>query len=251
MTDAAVNPIQPAPWQTAAVKEIVVQTPRIKSFILTLSQPFSFVAGQHVDVRLTAADGYRAIRSYSMGSAPDKSGQIELAIECLDDGEVSPFFHEVTTIGDEIELRGPLGGHFIWSPTDGGPILLVGGGSGVVPLMSMIRHHRAAVSKVPILLLLSARIWEDVLYRDELYRIQERSNGFFLILTLTRDEYHATANYTRRIDAAMMAEVIERLPGTPKGVFVCGSNQFVNSATDGAIAVGVPPTIVRTERYGV
>src|SRR5215472_10554512 len=128
-------------WQTAVVKDIITRTPRIKSFILLPSRPFKFVAGQHVDVRLTAPDGYRATRAYSIASAPEDSPQIELAIERLEDGEVSPYFHEVVEIGDSIEFRRPLGGHFIWSKIDGGPLLLIGGGSGLVPLMAIIRHR--------------------------------------------------------------------------------------------------------------
>ncbi|TIT29198.1 MAG: oxidoreductase, partial [Mesorhizobium sp.] len=130
-----------SPWQTARIVRIEKRTPRVTSFFFKLSRPFVHQAGQHVDVRLTAPDGYQARRSYSIASAPESRGTIELAIERLEDGEVSPFFHEVAAIGDEIELRGPLGGHFIWSASDGGPILLVGGGSGVVPLMAMVRHR--------------------------------------------------------------------------------------------------------------
>ena len=140
MTDA---PPPDDPWQSATVMEIIPRTPRIKSFILKLSKPFEYLAGQHVDLRLTAPDGYRAMRSYSIGSAPSNNGTIELSIENLKDGEVSSFFHDVVVVGDEIELRGPLGGYFNWTGSEGGPILLLGGGSGVVPLMSMIRHRHA------------------------------------------------------------------------------------------------------------
>jgi ferredoxin-NADP reductase len=133
-------------WQNAKVVEIIQRTPRIKSFFLALSKPFDFLAGQHVDLRLTAADGYRAMRSYSIAPAPGERRTIELAIDLLDNGEVSPFFHEVVAIGDEIELRGPLGGYFVWAPSDGGPLLMVGGGSGLVPLMSMVRDRHASKS---------------------------------------------------------------------------------------------------------
>jgi ferredoxin-NADP reductase len=247
MTDPAAGD----PWQSATVMEIIPRTARIKSFVLKLSKPFAFLAGQHVDLRLTAADGYRAMRSYSIGSAPDDTGTIELAIEFLKDGEVSPFFHDVVVVDDEIELRGPLGGYFNWTEADGGPLLLVGGGSGVVPLMSMIRHRQAVGSSIPFVLLLSARHWDDVLYRDELLDLHRRMTGFTFVLALTREQQRQGVDYGRRVDVAMVSEVLTRLPGTPKLVFVCGSNAFVNSAADGAVAAGIPANLVRTERYGV
>jgi ferredoxin-NADP reductase len=245
MTDAA-----PEPWQSATVMEIIPRTPRIKSFVLKLSRPFDFRAGQHVDLRLTAPDGYRAMRSYSIGSAPDSTGTIELAIEYMKDGEVSPFFHDVVVVGDEIELRGPLGGYFNWTEADGGPLLLVGGGSGVVPLMSMIRHRQAIGSKIPFALLLSARHWDDVLYRDELIDLHGKANGFMLALTLTREPPRREGDHGRRVDTAMTREVLARLPGPPRLVYVCGSNAFVNSAADGTVASGVAASVIRTERYG-
>ena len=237
------------PWQTAVVEDIIVRTPRIKSFILLPSRPFKFVAGQHVDVRLTAPDGYRASRSYSIASAPEDSPQIELAIERLEDGEVSPYFHEVVEVGDQIEFRGPLGGHFIWSKTDGGPLLLIGGGSGLVPLMAIIRHREAVARNVPVLLLLSSRDWKDVLYRDELLALDDHRNGFTLVLTLTREPPKRDADFGRRVDDVMMADVLHRSPGAPRHVFACGTNAFVNAAVDGAIAAGTPASIIRTERY--
>lgn len=248
MTDAA--PPTDGPWQLATVMEIIPRTPRIKSFILKLSRPFAFLAGQHVDLRLTAADGYHAMRSYSIASAPDKTGTIELAIEYMKDGEVSPFFHDVVVAGDEIELRGPLGGYFNWTEADGGPLLLVGGGSGVVPLMSMIRHREAIGSKVPFALLLSARRWDDVLYRDELVDLYAKANGFMLTFTLTREAPRRGGDHGRRVDTAMMTEALERLPGPPKLIYVCGTNAFVNAAADGAVASGIAASIIRTERYG-
>lgn len=242
---------QPIPWQSATVTGIRPQTPTIKSFFFTLAQPFAFQAGQHVDVRLTAPDGYRAQRSYSIASAPADAPRIELAIELLADGEVSPFFHEVVAVGDAIELRGPLGGYFIWPSAPAGPLLLIGGGSGLVPLMAMIRHRRSVAAAVPVTLLLSARTWNDVLYRDELLELAARDDGFTLLLTLTREPPRRPGDYGRRIDAAMMAEVTARLPAAPAIVFVCGANAFVDAAADGAVAAGVPAANVRTERYGV
>ncbi len=136
-------------WQPAKITAIVSDTPRVKNFFFELSRPFSFRAGQHVDVRLTAPDGYQAERSYSIASAPEAQSSLELAIERLDDGEVSPFFHDVAAVGDDIELRGPIGGHFVWEVADGGPLLLLGGGSGAVPLMAMIRHRASQGSRHP------------------------------------------------------------------------------------------------------
>jgi ferredoxin-NADP reductase len=237
-------------WQMAVVTEIREQTARIKSFFFRLPQPFAFQAGQHVDVRLTAPDGYRAMRSYSIASAPEDGATIELAIERLEDGEVSLFFHETVAVGDEIELRGPLGGYFIWPPTNDGPLFFAGGGSGVVPLMSMIRHRAAAHQSVPVLLLYSARDWDDVLFRDELIAFDGRNDGFTLVLTLTRAPARRPRDYSRRVDATMIAETLARLPAPPRFGYVCGANAFVNAAADGAVAAGIPATDIRTERYG-
>lgn len=239
-----------AKWQSARIVDIVQRTPHIKSFFFQLPEPFDFRAGQHVDVRLTAPDGYRAMRSYSIASAPAASAVIELAIDLLDNGEVSPFFHEVAAVGDEIEMRGPLGGHFVWSPGDGGPLLLLGGGSGLVPLMSMIRAGQAAAAPVATALLLSARTWDDTLYRDELIDIEQRHNGFTLAFALTRDTPRRPQDYGRRVDRPILRDLLGRLPAPPKHAFVCGTNAFVNAATDAAISAGVLPASIRTERYG-
>ena len=237
-------------WQQTRITAIVPQTPRVKSFFFELSRPFSFRAGQHVDVRLTAPDGYRAERSYSIASAPDSQRPLELAIERLDDGEVSPFFHDVAAVGDDIELRGPIGGHFVWEVADGGPLLLLGGGSGVVPLMSMIRDRASHKSPIPMLLLFSARTFDDVLFRDELLTLDARGEGFELSLALTRGPAERARDYGRRVDPAMLTELLARLPQAPKQVFVCGSNPFVEAAAEAAIASGIAPSIIRTERYG-
>lgn len=249
-TDAVSDAPPDANWQNAKVVEIIQRTPRIKSFFFALSKPFDFLAGQHVDLRLTAPDGYRAMRSYSIASAPAESGAIELAIDLLDNGEVSPFFHEVVAVGDEIELRGPLGGYFVWTPSDGGPLLLVGGGSGVVPLMSMVRDRHTSESGVAAILLLSARSWDEILYRDELIELDHQGNGFSVVFALTRGASMRDGDYSRRVDGPMMLELIARLPEAPRHVFVCGSNAFVNAAANGAVDAGVPAGIVRTERYG-
>jgi len=240
----------PRTWQTCTIAGIVRQTPTIKSYFLRLAEPFVHVAGQHVDVRLTAPDGYVAMRSYSIASAPDPSGIIELAIERLADGEVSPFFHDIAVEGDEIELRGPLGGHFLWPDPAIAPILLIGAGSGVAPLMAMIRQRRARAQTVPTALLLSSRTRDEVLFADELLSTEAADPHFHLALAITREAPERASDFARRIDGAMVAAVVARLSGRPAHVFVCGSNGFANVATDGALAAGLAGASIKTERYG-
>jgi ferredoxin-NADP reductase len=218
--------------------------------VLAPSQPFGYLPGQHVKVRLTADDGYQAQRSYSIASAPESGAVIELAIEQLSQGEVSGYFHQVAAPGDTIELRGPLGGSFVWTVRDGGPVLLIGGGSGLVPLMSMIRHRTLQQSKVPVGLILSAITSDDALYRDELLALAEARDGFELLLTLTRETAKQPGIANRRVDKAMVQEMLERLPAAPSGVFICGSNAFVENAAEIVTALGLAPGNVRTERYG-
>lgn len=240
----------PLSWQTCAVTEIIRQTPSIKSFFLRLSEPFVHIAGQHVDVRLTAPNGYVAMRSYSIASSPSASNVIELAVERLPDGEVSLFFHDVVAVGDEIELRGPIGGHFLWPERAAAPVLLIGAGSGVAPLMAMIRQRRALVQTVPIALLLSSRTRRDVLYADELLAMEMADPNFKLALAITREPLERASDFARRIDSAMVSELAARLPRMPANVFICGSNPFVNIAADGALAAGLDASVIKTERYG-
>ena len=174
-----------ARWQSCAIVEIATRTPAIKGFFLRLSETFDYTAGQHVDVRLIAPNGYTAMRSYSNASIPSNSKVIELAIERLTNGEVSPFFHDVAQVGDTIELRGPLGGHFLWPGPSSRPVLLIGAGSGVVPLMAMIRYRKASAE--PVALLLSSRTWREVLFRDELLELERSLPNFALALALTRE----------------------------------------------------------------
>lgn len=237
-------------WQSVTITSICERTPRVKSFLLRLPHRFVFRAGQHVDVRLTAQDGYQAQRSYSIASAPESEGDLELAIERLEGGEVSPFFHEIAAVGDEIDLRGPIGGHFIWSVEDESPVLLVAGGSGVVPLMSMLRHRAARRSTVPVAILVSARTWDDILFRDELIGLASRNDGLQLVVTTTRGSAMRPGDHERRLDRGMVAAVIDALPGPPRQCFVCGSNQFVEAASQALIAAAVDADLIRTERYG-
>lgn len=239
-----------ASWQSCVIDEIVQQTPSIKSFFLRLSKPFAHIAGQHVDVRLTAPDGYSAMRSYSIASAATSSPTIELAIERLPDGEVSSFFHDIAAVGDEIELRGPLGGHFLWPEPAADAILLIGAGSGLVPLMAMIRQRGALSPAVPTALLLSARTAADVLFSEELHSIEISDAAFVLALAITRERPIRASDFGRRIDSVMVQEIVGRLHRKPTEVFVCGSNGFVNIATEGALLAGLDATIIKTERYG-
>jgi len=232
------------------VTAIESRTPTVKSYFFRLPQPLRFVAGQHMDVRLTAPDGYQAERSYSIASAPESADRIELAIERLADGEVSPFFHDVVAVGDEIDLRGPIGGHFNWSVDDGGPLLLVGGGSGVVPLACMLRHRAARGSIIPTALVYSARTAADLIFGDELYTLAARKDGFALSVTLTREGNLPAGVRSGRIDTSLLGAALSHLGAPPKTVFVCGANAFVETAANALLALGIPAAAIRTERYG-
>ena len=241
---------QLASWQSCVIADIVQQTPGIKSFFFWPQRPFVHIAGQLVDVRLTAPDGYTAMRSYSIASSAIASPTLELAIERLPDGEVSAFFHDVAEVGDEIEIRGPLGGHFLWPQPAMDPVLLIGAGSGLVPLMAMIRQRRAWAQDVPTALLLSARTAQDVLFSGELLETEASDPAFVLSLAITRETPARASDFARRIDSAMIKDVVARLPQKPEHVFVCGSNGFVNIATDGALLAGLDRSVIKTERYG-
>ena len=235
-------------WQQAAIERIVRQTPRVVSvFLRTPLGPHD--AGQHVDIRLSAPDGYEAQRSYSIASAPGAE-KLELAIERLEEGEVSPYFHEIAQPGDTFEVRGPIGGHFIWRAEDGGPLLLIGGGSGVVPLMAITRHRARVAPQTPALLVYSARSWDEIIYRDELFDLEARDARFRLALTTTREPRHRAHDFDRRLDGALIREILARWRHAPRHAYVCGSNAFVEAVTSALVADGVPAPIVRAERYG-
>lgn len=203
--------------------------------------------GQHVDIRLTAEDGYQAQRSYSIASAP-QVGRLELTIEDIADGEVSPYLSEELRPGDQFELRGPIGGYFTWTEADGGPLLLIAGGSGVVPLMSMLRYRSSMARGVPATLLHSSRSWEEIIYRDELERLSQQSD-VRVVHTLTRSHPADWGGYTRRIDALMIAEVAG-MPETGNLAYVCGPTRLVESVASELVALGYPPQRVKTERFG-
>jgi ferredoxin-NADP reductase len=238
----------PSHWREALIDRVVRRTPHVVSVFLRV--PLGpFEAGQHVDVRLTAPDGYQAQRSYSIASAPG-APEIELAIERLDDGEVSPYFFDVAAAGDAIELRGPIGGHFVWRASDGGPLLLLGGGSGVVPLMSILRHRAAAAPDTKALLAYSARTWDDVIFRDELVDQAARDAHFRLVLATTRGVSPRGEDFGRRFDRKALREILGRWGEMPRHAYVCGSTPFVETVTSDLVAEGVPPGRVRAERYG-
>ncbi|MEP7356019.1 MAG: ferredoxin reductase [Anaerolineales bacterium] len=240
---------QPLQWQIATVTAIKPETAKVKSFSLALPNWVPHRAGQHYDIRLTAADGYQAQRSYSIASAPERAGQIDLSIERIEDGEVSSYLHDVLVPGDQVEVRGPVGGYFVWEARQGGPLLLVAGGSGVVPLMAMLRHRRAAGSKVPTRLLYSSRAFEDVIYRAELDTLHAPAAGLEVIHTLTRSQPAGWAGYARRIDQAMLAEVARPLGRSPQ-VFICGPTLLVEAAANGLVQTGIQAGQIRTERFG-
>jgi ferredoxin-NADP reductase len=238
------------PWQEATIERIEPQTARVKSFFLRPQSWRSFQAGQHLDVRLTAPDGYQVQRSYSVASAPGLDGLYELIVERLEDGEVSPFFHDVAGIGDAVEIRGPFGGHFVWGPDDGGPFLLVGGGSGVAPLMSILRHRAATGSDARALLLHAARAWDDVICREELIARDAAEAEFTLLLSLSRDAARRPQDAGRRIDKPLLEATLARLGAAPRLTFVCGSNPFVEAVSGQLLDLGLRPQTIRTERFG-
>jgi ferredoxin-NADP reductase len=235
-------------WQEAVIERVVHQTPRVTSIFLR-SALGSYQAGQHVDVRLTAPDGYQAERSYSIASAPG-ADSIELAIERLEGGEISPYFHEVARPGDTFEIRGPIGGHFVWRSTDGGPLLLIGGGSGVVPLMAMVRYRARAALETMALLVYSARSWEELIFRDELVAARASEANFELVVTTTREPRHRPHDFERRLDRSLLREILTQWNRAPRYVYVCGSNAFVEAVTSALVLEGLPPQIIRAERYG-
>ena len=233
-------------WLVSEVVETAQETPRTRTLVLDAEGWESHRAGQHVDVRLTAEDGYQAERSYSIASAPGQA--LALTIERLEDGEVSPYLVDVAREGDRFELRGPIGGYFVWDGGDG-PLLLVSGGSGVVPLMSMIRHRAATGDETPVRLLYSSRTYEDVIYRAELDELAARGDGFEVFHTLTRSQPEGWTGFARRIDTEILQEVAWPAADEPR-VFVCGSTRFVDTAADGLVALGYEPGWIRTERFG-
>jgi ferredoxin-NADP reductase len=236
-------------WRTAEVVDLVDETPQVRSLVLTVPGWPGHLAGQHVDVRLTAADGYQAQRSYLIASAPDPDERLTLTVERLDDGEVSPYLAGEVRAGDKLELRGPIGGYFVWDPAAGGPLLLVAGGSGVCPLMAMLRLRQTAGSTVPTRLLYSSRSLGDVIYREELHTLTATGSGLEVHLTLTRERPEAWTGLRRRIDAEMLG-VVAWPPAEQPLIFVCGPTPLVESVANALVSLGHDPARIKTERFG-
>jgi ferredoxin-NADP reductase len=230
------------------VVEVIDETPRVRSLVLDLPEWPGHRAGQHVDVRLTAEDGYQAQRSYSIASAPGDR-RLALTVEGLPGGEVSSYLVGELRTGDKLELRGPVGGYFVWDAGMEGPLLLVAGGSGIVPLMSMLRHRDASATATPARLVYSSRSWEDVIYRDELERLGSGRGGPEIAHTLTRSQPPGWTGYARRVDARMLSETAWPASSMPSA-YVCGPTPFVESVAAALVLLGYPATSVRTERFG-
>ena len=236
----------PLIWRAATVVRSQPETPSATTLILDVPDWPGHLAGQHVDVRLTAEDGYEAERSYSIASAP-LDPHLAITIERIDDGEVSPYLTDELRPGDQLELRGPIGGYFTWEAADGGPLLLLAGGSGLVPLMAMLRHRAAATSDAATTVLVSARSWEDVLYRDEL--ATQDAHGVTVRYTLTREQPPEWAGWAGRVNGEMLRDVGADRP-EPLRVFVCGPTGFVEHVANLLVQLGRDPHAIKTERFG-
>ena len=236
-------------WQLGTVADLVKETPRVSSLVLNVPGWTGHRAGQHLDVRLTAEDGYRAQRSYSIASAPE-SGLVTMTVERIEDGEVSPYLVGEVVVGDRLEIRGPIGGYFVWEAgLTSQPLLLIGAGSGVVPLMAMVRHRQSSNSRVPTRLLYSSRSFEDVIFREELDRLADAGDGLDVRHTLTRVQPPAWTGFARRVDRTMVSEVAWPVGEDPVA-YVCGPTSFVEAVAGFLVEFGYSPQAIRTERFG-
>jgi ferredoxin-NADP reductase len=233
-------------WLEATVVSKRQETPRVCSIVFDCPMWDGHMAGQHVDIRLTAEDGYQAQRSYSIASAPEDD-QLVLTIEKLQDGEVSPYLFDVLEPGDVLEMRGPIGRYFVWEAGMGGPVLMIAGGSGVVPFRAMVRHRASIGAITPFRLLYSARTIDDVIYRSELEGASH--SGVDVTLTLTREQPSGWAGLARRIDAEMLAETAWPADRHPQ-IYVCGPTAFVEVAANCLVELGHDMASIRTERFG-
>jgi len=236
-------------WRLGRVGKHIQETPRAHTIVLEVPVWPGHIPGQHVDVRLTADDGYQAQRSYSIASAPDFPDQVALTVERIEGGEVSPYLVDELVVGDQLEFRGPIGGYFVWHVGIEGPLLLVAGGSGICPLMAMLRHRAARASRLPTRLLYSSRSLEDVIYRDELAELAGRGDGLEVFHTLTREQPAGWSGYARRIDREMLAEVAWS-PELEALSMVCGPTPLVEGVAQALVDLGNPPERVKTERFG-
>jgi ferredoxin-NADP reductase len=236
----------PVTWRVATVAELRPETSHATTLVLEVPEWPGHLAGQHVDVRLTAEDGYQAERSYSIASAPEDP-KLAVTVERIDDGEVSLYLTDEVRPGDQFELRGPIGGYFTWQVADGGPLVLLAGGSGLIPLMAMLRHRANAGSTVEAHILVSAREWSDVLYRDELDR--HGQDGVDVRYTLTRRQPDGWIGGLGRVDAEMLRQV-EADAGRQPRLYVCGPTGFVEHVAELLVALGHDPHAIKTERFG-
>ena len=248
MRGNAVTSRGPLLWQLGEVAELIQETPRVASLVLAVPDWPGHLAGQHVDVRLTADDGYQAERSYSIASPPEDP-RLAITVERLEDGEVSPYLVGELRVGDKLELRGPIGGYFVWEAGDARPLLLLAGGSGIVPLMAMLRHRASAGVKAPARLLYSSRTVEDIIYKDELGRLAASGDGLTVAHTLTRAQPGGWKGYARRIDRDMVREVAWPAEQGPQA-FICGPTSFVESAATLLVESRYNPLSIKTERFG-
>jgi ferredoxin-NADP reductase len=235
-------------WLIADVAAVADEAPGVRSLVLDCPGWPGHLPGQHVDVRLTADDGYQAQRSYSIATPAD-GARLTLTVERIADGEVSPYLTDELHVGDRLELRGPIGGYFVWEPSRGGPLLLVGGGSGVVPLMAMIRARAAAGAPAPARLLLSWRSWDEVIYREEIEGLARTEAGVEVVHTLTRAQPPGWDGYGRRIDREMLGEVTWPPEERPLA-YVCGPTGLVEAAATALVELGHDPARIKTERFG-
>lgn len=236
-------------WQVAEVVATRAETARARSITFSVASWPGHRAGQHVDLRLTAEDGYQVERSYSIASPPEDGTRITLTVDRIDDGEVSPYLVDELRVGDRLELRGPIGGYFVWEAKLGGPLLLVAGGSGIAPLMAMLRHRAAVRSTVPTRLLYSSRSLEDMIYRDELARLASNGSGIEMRYALTRSQPAGWTGYSRRIDIDMLRELAWPSERRPQA-FVCGPTELVEAVAASLVALGHAPVRIKTERFG-
>jgi ferredoxin-NADP reductase len=235
-------------WRPAEIIAVRDEAAHARSLVLRVDGWQAHKAGQHVDVRLTSADGYQAQRSYSISSAPLAS-QLELLVDCVPDGEVSPYLTGEARVGDRFELRGPIGGYFVWTPEYGDPLLLIAGGSGIAPLASILAHRAVAARCLPTRVLYSARTTQDIIFKERLDAWRRDDPAVAVSLTLTRSAPADWAGYRRRIDAAMLREVAFEMSDRPLA-FVCGPTTMVEAAADALVRVGYPAERIRTERFG-
>jgi ferredoxin-NADP reductase len=235
-------------WLLGEVVSVVEETPRVRSILLDVPGWSGHLPGQHIDIRLTAEDGYQAQRSYSIATPPNGQ-RLAITVEIVEDGEVSPYLIEELRVGDQLELRGPIGGYFVWEPDQGGPLQLIGGGSGLVPLMAMIRSLVESSAPIPARMLVSARSWGDVIYGQELERLAREPKGLQVNFTLTRAQPSGWSGYTRRVDKEMLAESGWQAGDKPL-IYICGPTGFVETVASTLLELGHQPQRIKTERFG-